>query len=207
MSKIGAVLLAAGESSRMGQLKALLPWEGVPLLQHQVGALVRGGCTDVVVVLGHRHEELSPLLQGFTGVRWVHNPDYLLGKTTSLKAGLRAVTESQPRFFLVLNVDQPRSTQIVEQVIERHSGGGHLVTIPCHLGKGGHPVAISATLLPELAEITEETEGMKAVMRRYAPNTHRLELDNPDLLLDLNTPTDYQKALTRPRTQTDSATT
>lgn len=200
MPEVGAVLLAAGESSRMGQLKALLPWQGKTLLEHQVGALIQGGCSEIVVVLGHRHTELSPLLQGQPRVRSVHNPDYLQGKTTSLRAGLRAISESHPEFFLVLNVDQPRSSDAVRQVIEHHSTGGHLVTIPCNQGKGGHPVAISSSLLSELTDITEETEGMKAVMRRHTAQTHRLELGNPDLLLDLNTPEDYQRALTRSTT-------
>ena len=179
----------------MGQLKALLPWEGTTLLQHQVGALSVGGCTDIVVVLGHRHEELSPLLEGLPKVRWVHNPDYLLGKTTSLKTGLRTIAGSGWEFFLVLNVDQPRSVGIVTQVIEHQSTGSHLITIPCHKGKGGHPVAIDSALLPELADVTEESEGMKAVVKRHAAQTHRIELGNPELLLDLNTPEDYQRAL------------
>ena len=136
------------------------------------------------------------MLDGLPDVRWAHNPDYLQGKTTSLKTGLRAISEAHPEFFLVLNVDQPRPAQIVAQVIESHSASKHLVTIPCHQGKGGHPVAISSTLIPELLEITEEEEGMKAVMRRHASETHRLELGNSDLLLDLNTPEEYQRALT-----------
>ena len=181
----------------MRQLKALLPWEGATLLEHQVEALTQGGCTDVVVVLGHRHRELSSLLEGRPNVRWVHNPDYLQGKTTSLKTGLRTIGESQPDFILVLNVDQPRAVATVRQVIETHSSGSHLITIPCHQGKGGHPVGIDAGLLPELVEITEETEGLKAVMRKHAEDTHRVELGNPDLLLDLNTPEDYQQALGR----------
>ena len=179
----------------MGQLKALLPWEGAPLLEHQVGALAEGGCTDIVVVLGHRHDELSPMLEKLAKVRWVHNPDYLQGKTTSLKVGLRAISEANPEFILILNVDQPRSARIVSQVIEHHSKGDHFITIPCHQGKGGHPVAVASTLLPELAEITEEAEGMKAVMRRHGDETHRLELSDPDLLLDLNTPEEYRQAL------------
>ncbi len=181
----------------MRQLKALLPWEGATLLEHQVDALAQGGCTDIVVVLGHRHGELAPLLEGQPRTRWVHNPDYLQGKTTSLKTGTRAITESHPDFILVLNVDQPRPADAVRSVIEHHSYGNQLITIPCHQGKGGHPVAISSTLLSEIAEITEETEGLKAVMLRHAAETRRVEMDTADLLLDLNTPEDYQRALGR----------
>ena len=193
--EVGAVLLAAGESTRMRQLKALLPWEGATLLEHQVDALGQGGCTDIVVVLGHRHQELAPLLQGRPRARWVHNPDYRQGKTTSLKAGLRTFGELLPGFILVLNVDQPRGAATIRQVIDRHSGGDALMTVPCYQGKGGHPIAIASALFPELADITEETEGLKAVMRRHTADTRRVELDSPDLLLDLNTPEDYQRGL------------
>ena len=85
------ILLAAGESSRMGQLKALLPWRGRALLQHQVSALRDGGAEHVIVVLGHRADELSPLLDGLDGVSWTLNLEYLQGKTTSIKAGLAAL--------------------------------------------------------------------------------------------------------------------
>lgn len=195
MEKVAAILLAAGESTRMRQLKALLPWQGTTLLEHQVTALLDGGCDSAIVVLGHRHTELSPLLEGRPGAQWVHNPDYLQGKTTSLKVGLRALGDPAASCILILNVDQPRGADTIRGVIAAHSAKGQLITIPCHQGKGGHPVAVSTTLLPELTEITEETAGLKEVVRRHASETHRVELGIGELLLDLNTPEDYQKAL------------
>ena len=69
------------------------------------------------------------------------------------------------------------------------------ITIPTHAGKGGHPILISAELLPELAGIEEESQGLKAVVRRHEAATDRFELDDPSLLWDLNTPEQYQDAL------------
>ena len=68
-------------------------------------------------------------------------------------------------------------------------------------------MAIDSVLLPELADVTEESEGMKAVMRRHAAQTHRLELGDPELLLDLNTPEDYQRALARTDTEATQTST
>lgn len=195
MAEAWAILLAAGESSRMGQLKALLPWRGRPLLQHQVSALRDGGADRVVVVLGHRADDLSPLLDGLEGVDWVLNPDYLQGKTTSIKAGLSAVDPRVAAEILLLNVDQPRSAADIARILDTHRAMGHAVTIPTCGGKGGHPIVLSADLLDELMVIDEESLGVKAVVQRRPESVNRFPLENPEILLDLNTPEQYRQAL------------
>lgn len=189
-----AILLAAGESSRMGQLKALLPWRGRPLLQHQTAALLDGGANGVVAVLGHRADELRPLLEGRPGVSWTLNPDYRQGKTTSIKAGLAALDGDAVDDILLLNVDQPRSAGDVARILAAHRAADGAVTVPEYRGKGGHPIVLSAALLPELRQISEETQGIKAIVRRRPEAVNRVALDNPEILLDLNTPEQYQAA-------------
>ena len=195
MTTAWAILLAAGESSRMGQLKALLPWRGKTLLEHQIDVLLEGGADRVVVVLGHRADELRPLVEGRSGAAWVLNHDYLQGKTTSIKAGLSAIDSAEVDAVLLLNVDQPRSSADVSAVLTAHRRSQCEVTVPEYRGKGGHPIALSASLLPELLQISEETQGIKAVVRRRADSVQRLPLDNPEILLDLNTPEQYRQAL------------
>lgn len=192
-----AILLAAGESRRMGQLKALLPWQGSVLLRHQVQALLDGGVDRVMVVLGHRSGELKSHLEGVDGVSWTLNPDYLSGKTTSLKAGVEAVKEERPRpqDILILNVDQPRQPETIRKLLDSHRAGNHLITHPTYRGKGGHPIVLNATLLGELASINEETLGLKAVTQRHATDTNNVDLEIPEVLWDLNTPEDYERAL------------
>ena len=190
-----AVLLAAGESRRMRQLKALLPWQGSTLLEHQVTALLEGGVDRVMVVVGHRASELKAKLKCKDRVSCTLNPDYLQGKTTSLKAGLRAVEEFQPGVVLILNVDQPRRPETIRDLLQHHLAGESLITIPTFNGKGGHPIAIASELLPEVGSIEEESEGLKAVTRRHQKSTARVELGTPEILWDLNTPEDYQAAL------------
>ena len=190
-----AVLLAAGESSRMGQLKALLPWSGQTLLEHQVSCLLDGGAERVVVVLGHRAGELRPLMQGKEGVSWTLNPDYRQGKTTSIKAGLSALDSDAVEDILLLNVDQPRTASDVAHILSVHRAHSYAVTVPEYQGKGGHPIVLSAALLPELREINEESQGIKAVVRRRPESVNRIPLDNPEILLDLNTPEQYRAAV------------
>jgi molybdenum cofactor cytidylyltransferase len=197
MADTVAILLAAGESSRMGRPKALLPWRGATLLAHQLEALSAGGVDETVVVLGHRPEDLQPILEGRSGVTGAINPDYAQGKTTSIKAGLAALGQDQPGVILLLHVDQPRSPETIRQVLLRHAEGRRLITIPAYRGKGGHPIALDPSLLPELRGITEETLGVKSVVRAHQDSTLRTEMSTPEVLWDLNTPEEYKEALTK----------
>ena len=195
-----AILLAAGESTRMGQLKALLPWRGRPLIQHQTTALLDGGAKGVIAVLGHRANELKPLIEGRPNLTCALNPHYQQGKTTSIKAGLTALeslTANQPALdeILLLNVDQPRTPAIIAQILQSHSAARQPITVPQHHGKGGHPIILTANLIPELQQITEETQGLKALIRRHYQTINRPPIPTPEILLDLNTPEQYHAAL------------
>ena len=176
-------------------MKALLPWRGRTLLEHQVSALREGGADRVVAVLGHRAEELRPLLEDKDGVSWSLNPDYLQGKTTSIKAGLSAIDPETVSDILLLNVDQPRSAEDVERILREHQNRGLAITVPEYLGKGGHPIALSASLLDEMLAIDEESQGIKAVVRRRPEEVNRFPLDHNGILLDLNTPEQYRAAV------------
>jgi molybdenum cofactor cytidylyltransferase len=195
MADTVALLLAAGESSRMGSLKAFLPWHGTTLLDHQITVLRQAGICRVIVVLGHRAEILKPTVQDREGVTWTVNPDYAQGKTTSINAGLSALAPDEPAAILILNVDQPRSPETITELLRRHLEAEALITIPTYQGKGGHPIIIDSALLQDLRSITEETLGVKDVVRSHQERTQRTEMATAEVLWDLNTPEEYQQAL------------
>lgn len=195
MEPAAAILLAAGESRRMGSLKALLPWQGSTLLAHQISSLRQAGADPVVVVLGHQAGRLKPEVEGKEGVLWQVNPDYWQGKTTSIKVGLNALGPEQPSAILILNVDQPRSAATIRHLLQQHRDGCQSITIPRFRGKGGHPIVVDSALLEELKGINEETLGVKAVVRRHQEATLLVEMDTPEVLWDLNTPEEYQAAI------------
>ncbi len=195
MPKVLAILTAAGESSRMGRPKALLPWRGTTLVEYQVSSLLEGGASEVVVVLGHEHEAVAPRVKGDC-VTYVINPQYALGKTTSIKAGLRELGPGVTDIML-LAVDQPRPPEIVARVVESHLAAGALVTSPRYRGRGGHPLIFSAALRAELAAITEGGQGVRAVFRAHAADVNEVRIDDPVIRLDLNTPEDYRLARAR----------
>lgn len=189
----------------MGTLKALLEWRGRPLIMHQIVSLREAGADEVVVVLGHRADELQARIGANRdvylagNVSCVINADYAQGKTTSIKTGLRGITgpnAHRPGTILMLNVDQPRSPGIIRAVIDAHrQNPDALITVPTHNGKGGHPIAISRVLYQELVDITEATLGVRAVTQRHHHRIQRVELGAPELLWDVNTPEQYRAAL------------
>jgi len=195
MEPAAAILLAAGESRRMGSLKALLPWQGSTLLAYQIASLRQAGVEPVVVVLGHQAGRLKPEVEGKEGVIWRVNPDYRQGKTTSIKAGLNALDPGRPSAILILNVDQPRSAETIGSLLLQHRQGGRSITIPRYRGMGGHPLVLDSALLEELKSIDEESLGVRAVVRRHQDATLLVEMDTPEVLWDLNTPEQYEAAI------------
>ncbi len=197
MGEAVAILLAAGESRRMGQLKALLPWQGDTLLGCQVSSLLQAGISQVVVVVGHKQDRLLPLLEGQDRVFPVFNPDYQAGKTTSIKTGLRAPQAADAQTLVLLNVDQPRTSETISTLLSKHESSDCLITIPVFQGKGGHPIILDYSLLPELLEIAEASQGIRAVVRKHKERMQRVKMDTPEVLWDLNTPEQYQAAVTQ----------
>ncbi|MFQ5860192.1 MAG: NTP transferase domain-containing protein [Dehalococcoidia bacterium] len=194
MAGISAVLLAAGESTRMQEPKALLAWSGRTLVEHQVDALNQAGVEEVLMVVGHRAQEVEALVAHQPKVQVVHNPNYALGKTTSIKVGLARVSPSA-QAILLLGVDQPRPVSLLERLIQEHQRRQPLITAPTYQGQSGHPLIFSPELLPELEAITEERQGVREVYQRHRSRVHRVATETPLVLVDINTPQDYQRAL------------
>jgi molybdenum cofactor cytidylyltransferase len=194
MKGVAALLLAAGKSSRMGQLKALLPWKDTTLLQYQVDSLRLGGASQVIVVLGHRAEALRPLIVDISGVLPVLNLRYNTGRASSVRAGLRELNKDT-EIIMVLSVDQPRSPDLIARVLKEHRKFQSLVTYPIYNGNGGHPTIFAASLLPELMKIRDSRLGLREVVGRYAGKAHCFEINDKDALLDLNRPEDYEMAV------------
>ena len=195
MRLISAILIAAGESTRMGSLKPLLRWHGMTLVEYQTSSLVTAGVAEVVVVLGERHRLVEPYVTG-PGVRAVVNQDFRLGKTMSIRAGLQSIDPAS-QAVLLLAVDQPRPVTVISTVIDAHLASNALITSPRYQGRGGHPLVFARMLMPELQLITEEGEGIRQVIRAHGTEVNVVEIDDPIVTVDLNTPEDYEQAKAR----------
>ncbi len=107
VERIGALLLAAGASSRMGSPKALLPWHGRPLIQHQLAILSQVPFASVVVVLGHDEPDISSAIPPEPALRLTYNPLHASGRSSSIRLGAHLLGDLDA--ILMINVDQPLS--------------------------------------------------------------------------------------------------
>ncbi|MGE0726296.1 MAG: NTP transferase domain-containing protein, partial [Alphaproteobacteria bacterium] len=187
---ISAIVLAAGFSTRMGMPKAMLPWEGAPLVRYQVEQLREAGVEDVVVVLGHRADEVHRLLHD-TPCRVMLNARVFAGRAASLRLGARA-TNRDAETILVISVDQPRTAGFLRALLAGHQPA-NVITRPAHDGRHGHPIVLSGRLREELLNVDEATEGLRAIIRAHDVQISEVKL-GPEALLDLNTPDDYASA-------------
>ena len=189
---IAAILLAAGESTRMGRLKQLLPWDGVPLVAWQVRHLREAGAEHVIVVLGHAEAEIRPALP--PEARVAVNPAYRQGRATSLRCGAEVAPDSS-QAVLILSVDQPRPAWLARRLIERWRETHALVVSPRFSQGYGHPILLDGSLLPELRNVSDETLGLRDVIDRHLDRAESLPIANDAVDVDLNALSDYEAAL------------
>ena len=189
MRRVSAVLLAAGESTRMWRQKALLPWRDSPtLLEYHLRELAAlPGVAEVIVVTGHDPVRITQIAAASPIARVVHNPGYKTGKVSSIVTGVGAASADASAMVL-LAVDQPRSAAVIGQVLD--ALGDRMIAVPVYEGRRGHPVAFDSSLREELLAIEEETQGIRAVLNRHAAELREVPVADPDVVLDLNTPED-----------------
>jgi len=175
----------------MGSPKALLAWQGATLIEYQIAQLRTAGVGDVIAVLGHRSEDILPLVTA-ASARGIVNETYREGRASSLRAGATAAEGAQT--VVVISVDQPRPAAVTRRLLTEHTSG---ITVPSHGGRRGHPVVLDGALLPELREVDEATHGLRAVLARHAAEVREVPFHSAIVLLNLNTPEDYQQAIAR----------
>jgi len=173
----------------MGRPKALLPVEGRTFVQRTVGALREGGCAPVFVVVAAGDRRLAAEAEG-AGARVLVNADPGEGPITSLRLALAELDASVPG-MAYLPVDHPMvRADTVARLLDAARTGGALLTLPTHRGKRGHPAIFSTALFAELADPTL-VGGARTVVHRHLARAQRLEVDDPGVLVDIDTPDAY----------------
>jgi len=184
-----ALILAAGASDRMGRDKAGLPWlDGELLLPWLVKTLDAAGWAPIAVV--------SPRTESFWRERLPEacvrlNPHPERGKTTSIAAGLQALTD-KPGPVLITAVDQPRPGELYRKVA---LAARDAIVIPDHGGRRGHPIVFPQRLRAELNTLDEETLGLRGFLERHRAETTIILCPTDWQRWDFNTPGAYEEAL------------
>jgi molybdenum cofactor cytidylyltransferase len=194
-SSIQAIVLAAGESRRMGEPKMLLPWGGTTVLEAVLANVLSSSVGRTLVVLGAERERLEPLVRKYP-VRPVFNPKFKTGMLSSVRAGFRALPPSC-RAALVFLGDQPRiGREAIERVISAYFETGKGLVVPDFQGAGGHPLLVDMKYRAAVERLSAGI-GLRGLFSFYPKDIHRVMVDEGSILLDLDTPADYRRARAR----------
>jgi len=192
-----AIVLAAGESKRMGKTKQLLDVGGKPLLQHILDRIHQTEVDEVILVLGHEAEQIQKRISTF-GAKVVLNPGYRQGMITSIREALRALDPRSEAFFIVLG-DQPGIEPGIYSLLIREFRNrfpGKTIFLPTYKGRRGHPALFSVKHRREAFRI-EGDRGFREVLEMVPQEVFLVELESESIVHDLDTPDDYQKFMAR----------
>ncbi len=195
---IAAIVLSAGESSRMGRPKALLSLEGASFIERIVSVFNASKVGKIVVVLGHHAKEIRPRIQQLP-IDIVVNKDYARGQLSSLIVALQSleagISKEEVDGVFVHLVDHPYlNRSLIDDMIEKFYVSKKLIVVPRYRGQRGHPVLIGSRLFPELFSAPLD-QGAKGVVRAHRDETLEIETEDRGVVIDIDTPEEYRKQL------------
>lgn len=190
---ISGIVLAGGTSSRLGQPKQLLVLGGKPLLQHTLDAAAAAGLDEIVVVLGHRADDVRAALTLPAGARTALNPDYATGQASSLRCGLSSASPGSDAAIVLLG-DQPEmAASTIAAVAEGFRAGHGPIVQAAYRGTPSHPVLFARSVWPELMAVTGD-QGAREVIKAHKDWVYRVPID-AEIPPDLDTMEDYQRLM------------
>lgn len=195
-SRVGAVVLAAGRSERMGEPKQLLRVGDKTVLQRTLENVIGACVAEVVLVLGFSAEAIRRALPValLDGLNVVVNEHYELGMASSLQKGLCAMS-SQMDAALIVMADQPLvRSETMGRIIERYRMSDAKIVIPYYKGKRGNPVLLGRAVFAEGMRL-EGDAGFRVFFDRYTDAIGPVDVDDEGILLDIDNRDDYERVL------------
>ncbi|RPI60730.1 MAG: nucleotidyltransferase family protein [Planctomycetaceae bacterium] len=193
MPQLGAVVLAAGYSRRMGAFKPLLPFGSGTILEQTIDNLRQAGIEHPVVVTGHRSEEIT-LLLARKGLDTVFNPDFEDGMFSSLQAGIKMLTPETRAFFVQpgdMPLIRPDTLRSLAESFKRQPA---IVSYPVFNGRRGHPPLLAVELTESLSTWKGQG-GLRAFLQPYRDRAGETAVNDEGILLDLDNQDDYLRAM------------
>ncbi len=191
---VSAVLLAAGESRRMGGINKLtLPINGIPLLRRSAETLARSDLVELVVVVGHEQEVACELLQGIPA-RIVHNEDFRDGQMTSVFHGLAALQKPCAGVMICLSDQALLDVEDIRTIVNGFATCPTSIMVPVYKGQRGNPIVLDyahrETILADRKNL-----GCKRLIEKNPELVTVLEMPNDHVLVDLDTPEAYANVM------------
>jgi len=190
MKGIYAIILAAGGSVRMGTGKMLLPYRGVTIIEKVIENVLAAGISAAVVVTGWRKDDIINVVRKFP-VEQCYNGNWKEGMLSSVQCGIRSVPDECDMVMVFLG-DQPMiASSTIETLIRTCEKSDKNIIIPVFDKKRGHPILIHKKYFNEIGKLLPD-EGLRMLARKFSDDVLEVEIDNPSILRDLDTPDDYR---------------
>lgn len=189
---IAVIILAAGQSKRMGQPKMLLPWGPSTVIEHVITVFRNAGIEDIVVVTGGAREKVEKVLEPYPVCK-IHNIDYEKGEMlSSLQRGLQVLPDPVQAALIGLG-DQPQvQERSVRLVVDAYQETKSKLIVPSFQMRRGHPWLAARPLWDEILAL-QPPESARDFLNRHAPEIQYVEVDTASILADLDTPEDYER--------------
>ena len=192
-----AIILAAGESRRMGLPKQLLPFGDKTMLECVIDAFQTPRVNEIRVVLGYKADDVAAKI-AHTSCKMVRNERYQQGMFTSIQAGLRALPK-KTKLVMIAVCDQPRlQRSTVETLIDHFEKEQHKILIPSYQGRQGHPPVLRAEYAKEILAM-DESMTLKHFYAEHADDIARLVVEDEGSLVDIDDRETYERELKKQR--------
>lgn len=190
-SRVSAIILAAGKSTRMGHPKALVKFNGGSFLQTIMKNFNQAGVEDIVVVLGHDSETIAEKLR-LPDKPLVINENYEMGQFSSFQTGIRALSKHTTGVFLAL-VDQPQiGAEVIRSLLASFLANPDRILIPTYRGHRGHPTVFPGRLFEEI-RTAPATISARDILTDHQADILELEVQDESILWNINTKSDLQQ--------------
>jgi molybdenum cofactor cytidylyltransferase len=193
MGGIWSVILAAGESKRMGTPKMLLVFNGKTMIENVLDNVADSNSDGILVVLGSGGEGLIDMVRKYK-VKYCFNENYRDGMLSSVQCGFKNLP-ADTEAVMVFQGDQPFILPaITNSVINAYRSSGKGIIIPVYKGKRGHPLLLDSKYSDQIDKI-DPAEGLRAITRIFPGDVFEVETGDPGILKDFDTYEDYKNEL------------
>ncbi len=190
---IWALILAAGESKRMGKPKLLLPFGEKTIIETVIDLVVKSKVEKTMVVLGSDRKKIEKKIRDYP-VKIVVNPHYAKGMLSSIQEGFQALPQDTQAVLVVLG-DQPAvSSDVINQIIYAFKKTRKGIVVPAYKGNRGHPVIIDMKYRHEVEKLSPEV-GLRGIVYNHPEDVLEVEVVTPGILRDIDNAEDYRREL------------